>query len=147
MGIGLRFGFGPLRVYIPLTKRRRRRGGRSARYWAHPGCTIRHQSEATANRCRNGRTVTPPPSPAPARRPAPAPVSAEVAEARRVMAEVEARNPWLVDPSIPRPSELARQRLAELDARHPWLVDPSIPRPSQRMRDQRGDGSSRPSTS
>lgn len=52
MGIGLRFGLGPLRVFIPLTPRRRRRRSRG-RYWTHPGCTIRHQSEATTNRCRN----------------------------------------------------------------------------------------------
>lgn len=56
MGIGLRFGFGPLRIYIPLTGgRRRRRRRRSSRYWTHQGCTIRHRTPEAANRCRVGR--------------------------------------------------------------------------------------------
>ncbi len=49
MGVGFRFGFGPLRFYIPLTGRRR------AKYWTHPGCSIHHTREDTANRCKVGR--------------------------------------------------------------------------------------------
>lgn len=47
MGIGLRFGFGPLRFYIPLGRRRPR-----AKYWTHSGCSIRHRSPGAAQRCK-----------------------------------------------------------------------------------------------
>lgn len=61
MGVGLKFGIGPLRVYIPLSgghrrRRRRRKGGRTTRpapapYWTHAGCTIHHRTQDAANRC------------------------------------------------------------------------------------------------
>lgn len=50
MGVGFRFGFGPLRFYVPLTRSRRPK----ADVWMHPGCSIRHTREDTANRCKNG---------------------------------------------------------------------------------------------
>lgn len=54
MRMGLRFGFGPLRFYVPLasTKRRRRP---AAKYWTHGTCTIRHRTPEAANRCRGTR--------------------------------------------------------------------------------------------
>lgn len=45
MRVGLGFGIGPLRFYIPLNKRRRRPA------WTHQGCQIRHQRQDTANAC------------------------------------------------------------------------------------------------
>ena len=45
MRIGLGFGFGPLRIYVPLNKRRR------ARYWTHPGCRVHHTRQDTADAC------------------------------------------------------------------------------------------------
>jgi hypothetical protein len=51
MRVGLRFGVGPLRFYIPLANTRRQRRRRRVRYWTHPGCSIRHQREDTANMC------------------------------------------------------------------------------------------------
>ncbi len=59
MGIGLSFGLGPIRFYIPLL--RSGGGGRrrtTTTFWTHPGCTIRHRSEDVANRCKVGRTYT-----------------------------------------------------------------------------------------
>jgi hypothetical protein len=50
MRLGLRFGHGPFRLYVPLVSTRRR-----STYWEHPGCTIRHRREDTANACRIGR--------------------------------------------------------------------------------------------
>lgn len=50
MRIGLRFGIGPLRFYVPLNNRRRKRT--TAEYWRHGTCTIRHRTEAAANRCK-----------------------------------------------------------------------------------------------
>lgn len=63
MGVGLRFGFGPLRFYVPIVRggRRRRRGGsgrRRAPAWTHPGCSTRHRTQQTAQQCRRGRTST-----------------------------------------------------------------------------------------
>lgn len=59
MGVGLRFGVGPLRFYIPLSggRRRRRRGRKrqAARYWTHGTCTIRHRTPEAANRCKGTR--------------------------------------------------------------------------------------------
>lgn len=57
MRMGLRFGLGPLRFYIPIasTKRKRRRRKSSGRYWTHPGCSIHHKTQDAANRCRVGR--------------------------------------------------------------------------------------------
>jgi DNA segregation ATPase FtsK/SpoIIIE and related proteins len=52
MGIGFRFGFGPLRFYIPLTSGRRRTTA-----WTHGTCTIRHRTEEAAKRCQVGRTT------------------------------------------------------------------------------------------
>lgn len=62
MSVGLRFGIGPLRVYIPISGgRRRRRRGRQRRhtapYWYHGTCTIHHRTQDAANRCTN-RTTT-----------------------------------------------------------------------------------------
>jgi hypothetical protein len=57
MGVGLRFGAGPLRVYIPLTGGRRRRSvrtARRARVYRHGSCTIEHRSPETAARCPHG---------------------------------------------------------------------------------------------
>jgi hypothetical protein len=51
MRVGLGFGFGPLRFYIPLASTRRRRRRHRVRYWTHPGCPVRHQREDTANSC------------------------------------------------------------------------------------------------
>lgn len=53
MGIGFSFGVGPLRVYVPLTSGRRR-----VKVFTHAGCTIRHQTQDTANRCKIGRAQT-----------------------------------------------------------------------------------------
>lgn len=47
MRVGLRFGFGPLRFWIPLFSKRLRKRP----YWTHGTCTIRHRSEGAANRC------------------------------------------------------------------------------------------------
>ena len=63
MGVGLRFGFGPLRFYVPIVRggRRRRRGGggrRRARAWTHPGCSTRHRTQQAAQQCSRGRTVS-----------------------------------------------------------------------------------------
>jgi DNA segregation ATPase FtsK/SpoIIIE-like protein len=55
MGIGFRFGLGPLRFFIPLTS-----GWRRAAAWTHPRCTIRHRTEDAANRCKVGRLQTAP---------------------------------------------------------------------------------------
>ncbi|WP_194893487.1 hypothetical protein [Catenulispora pinisilvae] len=63
MSVGLRFGIGPLRVYIPISggRRRRRRRGRqrrpSAPYWYHGTCTIHHRTLDAANRCTNRATT------------------------------------------------------------------------------------------
>lgn len=81
MGVGLRFGFGPLRFYIPLSKRRRATG------WTHPGCSIRHRSQGAADRCRNGRTE---PAPRPTVPVVVAPSAAELeAQARLRQAQAE----------------------------------------------------------
>lgn len=47
MRIGLRFGVGPLRIYIPLVHVPTRRHP----HWTHGTCTIQHRSEGAANRC------------------------------------------------------------------------------------------------
>jgi hypothetical protein len=61
MGMGLSFGLGPLRVFVPLFRRRCRR----ARHWTHPGCSVRHRSPDAAGRCTRGRSaVTTPRAPA-----------------------------------------------------------------------------------
>ena len=86
MGIG--FGIGPLRFYLPLGRVRR---GRRGTVWTHPGCTINHQSEATADRCKHGRS-TPAPAVSPAAGPAqvqPGPADA-AHEHLRVLQEVAA---------------------------------------------------------
>ncbi len=54
MGIGFRFGLGPLRFYLPLTSRRR------ATTWTHPGCTIQHRTKDAANRCKQGELASTP---------------------------------------------------------------------------------------
>lgn len=53
MGMGLRFGVGPLRFWIPIGGRKR------AKYWTDPGCDIHHRTEAAANRCMVGRGQRP----------------------------------------------------------------------------------------
>lgn len=53
MGIGLGFGVGPLRVYVPLTSGRRRRTRSRSRTWSHGHCTIAHRSQGAAERCAN----------------------------------------------------------------------------------------------
>jgi len=59
--MGLRFGLGPLRFYIPIAstkkKRKRRKTSRkpSSRFWTHEGCSIHHKTPDAANRCRVGR--------------------------------------------------------------------------------------------
>lgn len=81
MGVGLRFGFGPLRFYIPLSKRRR------ATVWTHPGCSIRHRSRGAADRCQNGRST---PAPRPTAPVVAAPSVAELeAQARLRQAQAE----------------------------------------------------------
>lgn len=49
MGIGLGFGAGPLRIYVPLT------GGRKPRkkvpFWTHENCPTRHRSLEAAKAC------------------------------------------------------------------------------------------------
>src|SRR5882672_7584425 len=62
MGIGLRFGAGPLRVFIPLSGGRKRR--KKSKYWKHAGCTIHHRTQDGANRCRVGRAPGYVPGPA-----------------------------------------------------------------------------------
>ncbi len=87
MGVGLRFGFGPLRFYVPIVRggrrRRRGRGRRRAPAWTHPGCSTRHRTQQTAQQCSRGRT----PTAVPSRRPPRLPV-AQQAERR---AEQQAR--------------------------------------------------------
>lgn len=77
MGIGLGFGFGPLRFYIPLVRGGRRRP--RSRYWTHPGCTIHHRTQEAAGRCKVGRVAAPPPAAprAAVAPPAPAPLDPE----------------------------------------------------------------------
>ena len=53
MEVGLPFGFGSLRFYIPLSKRRR------ATAWTHPRCSIQHRSQGAVDRCWNGRIEPP----------------------------------------------------------------------------------------
>lgn len=64
MGIGLGFGLGPLRFYIPLVRGGRGRPRARTTYWTHPNCGIHHRTEDAANRCKVGRAVAPPPRPA-----------------------------------------------------------------------------------
>lgn len=75
MGVGLRFGAGPLRVFIPLSGGRRKRRRRKSKHWTHQGCSIRHQSVGAADRCKIGRAPAYAPSPGYA--PPPAPVKAK----------------------------------------------------------------------
>lgn len=52
--VGLSFGFGPLRAYVPLNQRRRRRVARPApvrEYYLHDGCKLRHVTAQTRQRC------------------------------------------------------------------------------------------------
>lgn len=51
MGMGLRFGFGPLRIFIPLGGRKRRRRRRTM-IWTHGTCTIQHRTQQAAQRCK-----------------------------------------------------------------------------------------------
>jgi hypothetical protein len=53
MRVGLGFGVGPLRFWVPLASTRRRS---HREYWTHNGCGIHHTRQDTADRCRNGRT-------------------------------------------------------------------------------------------
>lgn len=50
MRLGLSFGVGPLRAYIPLNKRRRR-PATTTKYYTHDGCHIHHQRPETAEAC------------------------------------------------------------------------------------------------
>jgi Ftsk gamma domain len=108
MGVGFRFGFGPLRFYIPLSKRRR------ATTWTHPGCTIQHRTKETAERCTVGRPVPPPMRPSNAEtiaRARHAQTEAELAvHARLVRAETELA-------ALNRQLEAARVQLAEQNPR------------------------------
>ncbi|BBH63350.1 hypothetical protein ACTI_00350 [Actinoplanes sp. OR16] len=74
MGIGLGFGLGPLRVYIPLS------GGGSSRSRAatYGVCGINHRSPRTAGRCRDCQEIT-------AQRAARALHEKQVEQARRAM--------------------------------------------------------------
>lgn len=45
MRLGLSFGVGPLRAYIPLNRRKRNR------WYTHAGCSIHHQRQDTAEAC------------------------------------------------------------------------------------------------
>ena len=45
MGFGISFGFGSFRAWASAPVRRRRRG------WTHPGCQVRHRTQAAANQC------------------------------------------------------------------------------------------------
>jgi hypothetical protein len=58
VGIGLGFGAGPLRVYIPLTGGGRRRGGPRSRAATYGVCGINHRSPRTASRCEDCREIT-----------------------------------------------------------------------------------------
>lgn len=49
MGIGLLFGSGLVRLWVPLGRRRKVR----VKVWNHAGCSINHQTELAALRCRN----------------------------------------------------------------------------------------------
>lgn len=53
MRVGLSFGFGLLRVYLPLSGGRHRRRSK-AKAWTHPGCTARHRTQAAAEKCKWG---------------------------------------------------------------------------------------------
>lgn len=46
MRFGISLGFGPFRIYQTLWKTR----GRKPKYWTHPGCSVHHTREDTANR-------------------------------------------------------------------------------------------------
>ena len=50
MRLGLSFGIGPLRAYIPLN-RRKRRPATTTKYYTHDGCGVRHQRPETAEAC------------------------------------------------------------------------------------------------
>jgi len=51
MGVGLIFGRGFVRLWVPLGRRRRRKV--KVLVWHHAGCSINHRTEAAALRCRN----------------------------------------------------------------------------------------------
>jgi len=73
MGVGLRFGLGPLRFYIPIVRggqrRRPGRGRRPAPAWTHPGCSTRHRTQQAAQQCSRGLTPTAVPGRRPPRQP------------------------------------------------------------------------------
>jgi hypothetical protein len=48
--LGLSFGIGPIRAYIPLNKRRRR-PATTTKYWTHGACPVHHQRHETAEAC------------------------------------------------------------------------------------------------
>jgi hypothetical protein len=45
MGFGISFGFGPFRVWASAPRRRR------TIRWTHPGCQVRHRTQAAADQC------------------------------------------------------------------------------------------------
>jgi hypothetical protein len=57
MGMGLRFGLGPLRFYVPVTggKRKKRRRKTTAKHYTHGTCTIHHRTPEAASRCKGTR--------------------------------------------------------------------------------------------
>jgi Flp pilus assembly protein TadB len=57
MGIGLGFGVGPLRVYVPLSGGRRR-GGSRTRAATYGVCGVNHRSPHTAGRCKDCRRIS-----------------------------------------------------------------------------------------
>lgn len=83
MGIGLGFGAGPVRVYIPLSGRGRR-GGSQPRAATYGVCGVNHRSSHTAGRCKDCQIIS-------ARQAAEAASRQHIEEARRAALTDEGR--------------------------------------------------------